>query len=48
MHLSKDARLSPNGHEAARNRPGLIAAIMQAFCALHRIAWSAPWIEERR
>ncbi|AEG48100.1 hypothetical protein Sphch_0401 [Sphingobium chlorophenolicum L-1] len=45
MPMSNDARLSPRSHET---RQGLIAAIMQAFCALHRIAWSAPWAEERR
>ncbi|EPR16571.1 hypothetical protein M527_20050 [Sphingobium indicum IP26] len=48
MHMSKDARLSPRAHETAQDRPDLTAAIMQAFRALHRIAWSAPWAEERR
>src|SRR3546814_17069435 len=48
MHMSKDARLSPRAHETAQDRPDLIASIMQAFRALHRIAWSALWAEERR
>ncbi|UZW53631.1 hypothetical protein NUH86_08610 [Sphingobium sp. JS3065] len=46
MRLSDDARPCANGHGTSLS--GMIAAIMQAFCTLHRIAWSAPWTEERR
>lgn len=45
MRSSDDARLCANNQERSS---GILAAIMQAFCALHRIAWSAPWSEEGR
>ncbi|WP_176595441.1 MULTISPECIES: hypothetical protein [Sphingobium] len=54
MHQSDDARLCANSHERSAAPSGLptlsrlIATVMQAFCTLHRIAWSAPWTEERR
>ena len=44
MRLPDDNRLCTGSHE----KTGIFATIMQAFCALHRIAWTAPWTEERR
>ena len=48
MRLSNDARLSTHGHETANGLPHLLASIMQACSALHRISWSAPWTEQGR
>jgi len=48
MRLSDDDRLCAGSHETSTALSALIATIMQAFCTLHRIAWSAPWTEERR
>lgn len=48
MRDIRDARLRNDSHESSRpTLATLFAAIMQSFCALHRIAWSAPWQEER-
>ncbi|WP_197707323.1 MULTISPECIES: hypothetical protein [Sphingobium] len=49
MRSSDDARLRQQFHAESHERPfGILAAIMQPFCTLHRIAWSAPWAEQRR
>ncbi|WP_176590899.1 hypothetical protein [Sphingobium sp. EM0848] len=48
MRLSDDARLCPHGHENHALLAQLFATIMQPFCTLHRIAWSAPWSEKGR
>jgi hypothetical protein len=45
MRPHHDARLCNDSHERA---PGLLTILMQPFCVLHRIAWSAPWTEQRR
>ncbi|MEV4933608.1 hypothetical protein MRBLMA1_000736 [Sphingobium sp. LMA1-1-1.1] len=46
MHLSNDARLPTRSLETTSGLSGLLTSIMQAFCALHRISWSAPWTEQ--
>lgn len=48
MRLSDDARLWNDSHETSFILSDLLATVMQAFCTLHRIAWSAPWREERQ
>ncbi|WP_313806164.1 hypothetical protein [Sphingobium sp.] len=48
MRLPDDTRLRASSHEKPSAPSGVLAMIMQAFGTLHRIAWSAPWAEERR
>lgn len=43
-----DAQLWNEGHvETTAGIDRLLAHIMQAFCVLHRISWSAPWAEQQ-
>lgn len=49
MRDHRDAGLWNDSHELGSvGLTGLLAAIMQSFCVLHRISWSAPWAEDRR
>lgn len=48
MRDEYDDRLWNDGREHANHGiDQLIAAIMQAFRALHRVQWTSPWSESR-
>jgi hypothetical protein len=49
MRDEYDDRLWNDGREQINmGIDRLMARVMQAFCILHAIQWSAPWTTERR
>jgi hypothetical protein len=48
MRDSFDTRLQTDNAAATTGIGAIFSRIMQAFCVLHRISWSAPWAEQKQ